>query len=156
MNNISYRRHRFHPDIIRQAVDSEGEVLDVLVQNRRNKRAALKLIRTLLKNQGMRPRQIVTDRLKSYGAALRDLDLDHKQHMGGRLNNRAENSHLPIRRRERKMQRFKSQASAQRFLSSHGTIYNLFNFQRHLISRPTLRTSRNQAMIEWQIVATAA
>jgi putative transposase len=128
-----------------RAVDSEGEVLDVLVQKRRNKRAALKLIRKLLKNQGIRPKQIVTDRLGSYGAALRELGLGHVHRMGARSNNRAENSHLPIRRRERKMQRFKSQKSAQRFLSVHGPIYNLFNTQRHLITRPTLKTFRAQA-----------
>ena len=137
------------------AVDGEGEVLDVLVQKRRDKRAALRVMRNLLKNQGVSPTQIVTDKLKSYGAALRDLGLGHPQETGHRLNNRAENSHLPIRRRERKMQRFKSQKSAQRFLSSYGPIYNLFNVQRHLISRPSLRTFRNQAMVEWKIGTTA-
>ena len=139
-----------------RAVDSEGEVLDVLVQKRRNKGAALKLMRKLLKNQGIRPKKIVTDRLGSYGAALRDLKLSHAHRMGGRSNNRAENSHLPIRRRERKMQRFKSQKSAQRFLSTHGPIYNLFNIQRHLISRSTLRAFRTQAMEEWNLVTKAA
>jgi transposase-like protein len=139
-----------------RAVDGEGEVLDVLVQRRRNKRAALKLLRKLLRNQGVRPAQIVTDKLKSYGAALRDLRLDHLHDTGHRRNNRAESSHVPIRRRERKMQRFKSQKSAQRFLSTHGSIYNLFNVHRHLISRRTLRTFRNQAMAEWQTMTTAA
>jgi transposase-like protein len=139
-----------------RAVDGEGEVLDVLVQRRRNKRAALKLLRKLLRNQGVRPAQIVTDKLKSYGAALRDLRLGHLHETGNRLNNRAESSHVPIRRRERKMQRFKSQKSAQRFLSTHGPIYNLFNVHRHLISRRTLRAFRNQAMAEWQTVTTAA
>jgi len=138
-----------------RAVDGEGEVLDVLVQRRRNKRAALKLMRKLLRNQGIRPIRIVTDKLKSYGAAFKDLRLGHLHKTGYRLNNRVESSHVPIRRRERKMQRFKSQASAQRFLSTHGPIYNLFNFQRHLISRPTLRTFRNQAMVEWNIVTAA-
>ena len=80
-----------------RAVDSEGEVLDVLVQKRRNKGAASKLMRKLRKNQGIRPTQIVTDRLGSYGSALRELDLGHIHKMGGRLNNRAENSHLPVR-----------------------------------------------------------
>ena len=110
-----------------RAVDGEGEVLDVLVQKRRNKRAALKLMRKLLKNQGVHPSQNVTDKLKSYGAALRDLRLSHLHETGHRRNNRAESSHVPIRRRERKMQRFKSQRSAQRFLSTYGPIYNLFN-----------------------------
>jgi len=139
-----------------RAVDGEGEVLDVLVQKRRNKRAAFRLMRKLLRKQGVRPTQIVTDKLKSYGAALRDLGLGHLHEMGHRLNNRAESSHVPIRRRERKMQRFKSQASAQRFLSNHGPIYNLFNVQRHLVSRATLRTFRNQATEEWQVVTAAA
>ncbi len=138
-----------------RAVDGEGTVLDVMVQKRRNKRAALRLMRKLLRNQGVRPTQIVTDKLKSYGAALRGLGLGHLHETGNRWNNRAESSHVPIRRRERKMQRFKSQKSAQRFLSTHGPIYNLFNVHRHLISRRTLRTFRNQAMVEWK-VATAA
>jgi transposase-like protein len=98
----------------------------------------------------------VTDKLKSYGAAFRDLRLSHLHDSGHRLNNRAESSHVPIRRRERKMQRFKSQRSAQRFVSIHGPIYNLFNVQRHLISRRTLRIFRNQAMAEWQTVTSAA
>ena len=157
---------RWHPDevfvkiagtqmVLWRAVDSEGEVLDILVQRRRDKRAATKLMRKLLRNQCVHPTQIVTDKLKSYGAALRDLRLGHLHKTGHRLNNRAESSHVPIRRRERKMQRFKSQASAQRFLSIHGPIYNLFNIQRHLISRPTLRTFRNQAMVEWNVVTAA-
>ena len=139
-----------------RAVDGEGEVLDVLVQKRRNKRAALKLMRKLLRNQGVQPIKIVTDKLKSYGAAFRDLRLSHLQDTEHRLNNRAESSHVPIRRRERKMQRFKSQHSAQKFLSTYGPIYNLFNVQRHLISRRTLRIFRNQALAEWRIVTSAA
>ncbi len=139
-----------------RAVDGEGDVLDVLVQKRRNKRAALKLMRKLLRNQGVRPIRIVTDKLKSYGAAFQDLRLRHIHDSRHRLNNRAESSHIPIRRRERKMQRFKSQGSAQRFLSTFGPIYNLFNVQRHLISRRTLRIFRNNAMKEWKVVSTAA
>jgi transposase-like protein len=126
-----------------------------LVQKRRNKRAALRLMRKLLKNQDVHPTQIVTDKLKSYGAALRELGLGHIHETGKRLNNRAESSHVPIRRRERKMQSFKSQKSAQRFLSTYGPIYNLFNLHRHLISRRTLRTFRNHAMAEWQTVTAA-
>ena len=138
-----------------RAVDGEGTVLDILVQKRRNKRSALKLMRKLLKNQGVRPTKIVTDKLKSYGAAFRDLRLSHLHESGHRRNNRAESSHVPIRRRERKMQRFKSQGSAQRFLSTHGPIYNLFNVHRHLISRRTLRIFRNEAMAEWKSVTSA-
>ncbi len=139
-----------------RAVDSEGEVLDFLIQSKRNKAAALKLMRKLLKKQGMAPRVVVTDKLRSYAAAFRELGLSAQHEQGLRKNNRAENSHQPVRRRERKMQRFKSAGSAQKFLSAHGPIYNLFNVHRHLISRRTLRIFRNQAMAEWQIVTTAA
>jgi transposase-like protein len=139
-----------------RAVDDEGEVLEVLVQSRRNKKAALKLIRKLLKKQGFLPNKMVTDKLPSYGAALRDLGLSRCHDFGGRKNNRVENSHQPVRRRERKMQRFKSAGSAQRFLSVHSSIYNLFNFQRHLISRNTLRKFRDTASTEWYNVVRAA
>ena len=140
-----------------RAVDSEGEVLDVLVQKRRNKAAALKLLRKLLRNQGTNPQKIITDGLRSYKAAMRELGcLD--RHRPGRLrdNNRAENSHLPVRRRERKMQRFKSQGHAQRFVSTHSAIYNTFNIQRHLISRNTMRRFRTSAMEEWKAASAAA
>lgn len=139
-----------------RAVDKEGEVLDVLVQKRRNKAAALKLLKKLLKNQGAPPERIVTDGLASYRAAMKVLGCQ-ASHQPGRLrdNNRVENSHLPVRRRERKMQRFKSQGQAQRFVSTHSAIYNTFNLQRHLVSRKTLRTFRSAAMAEW-IAASAA
>ncbi len=139
-----------------RAVDSEGEVLDILVQSRRNKKAALKLMRKLLKKQRFVPDAFVTDKLPSYGAALKDLGLTKHHDFGGRKNNRAENSHLPVRQRERRMQRFKSARSAQRFLSTHATVYNTFNVQRHLISRKTLRRSRNQAMSLWQTATATA
>jgi len=139
-----------------RAVDDEGEVLDVLVQKRRNKVAALKLLRRLLKNQGIHPEVIVTDGLASYPAAMRILGCKDRHHPGRlRDNNRAENSHLVIRRRERKQQKFKSQGSAQRFLSSHGPIYNTFNIQPHLISRHGLRNLRAGAHADWA-AATAA
>ncbi len=139
-----------------RAVDGEGEVLDILVQSKRNKKAALKLMRKLLKKQGIVPDSVVTDKLPSYGAALKDLGLSNRHDFGGRKNNRAENSHLPVRQRERRMQRFKSAKSAQRFLSTHAAIYNTFNVQRHLISRNTLRQFRDEAMITWQTVTAAA
>lgn len=133
-----------------RAVDDEGEVLDVLVQKRRNKKAALKLLRRLLSNTGVPPEIIVTDKLASYRAAVKALGLGQRHRPGGmRENNRAENSHLPIRRRERKQQKFKSQGSAQRFLSSHGPIYNAFNLQPHLISRSGLRSLRAKAELDW-------
>ena len=133
-----------------RAVDREGEVLDMLVQKRRNKAAALKLLKKLLKRQGFVPDAFVTDGLASYQAALKVLKGQHR-HKPGRLrdNNRVENSHLPVRRRERKMQRFKSQGQAQRFVSTHSAIYNTFNLQRHLDSRKTLRTFRAAAFAEW-------
>ena len=97
-------------------------MLDILVQSRRNKKAALKLMRKLLKKQGYAPNKVVTDKLPSYGAALRDLNMTGKHVTGGRSNNRAENSHLPVRQRERRMQGFKSSGSAQRFLSESDPI----------------------------------
>src|SRR5665811_2080905 len=139
-----------------RAVDSEGEVLDILVQSRRNKKAALKLMRKLLKKQGFVPDAFVTDKLPSYGAALSDLGLSKRHDFGGRKNNRAENSHLPVRQRERRMQRFKSSRSAQRFLSTHAAIYNSFYTQRHLISRSTLRQFRDEATEQWRQVTAAA
>ena len=115
------------------------------------------MMRGLLKKRGFVPVTFVTDKLPSYGAALRDLGLTKHHDSGGRKNNRAENSHLTVRQRERRMQRFKSARSAQRFLSTHAAVYNTFNVQRHLISRKTLRQFRNQAMGLWQTAtATAA
>lgn len=120
-----------------RAVDSEGEVLDFLVQPRRNAKAALKLMRKLLKKQGFAPTQIVTDKLKSYHKVLRILGIKAEHTDKKRANNRVENSHLPIRRRERKMQRFKSPGSVQKFLNIHSATYNNFYLQRPLINRPT-------------------
>ncbi|RYE66830.1 MAG: IS6 family transposase [Oxalobacteraceae bacterium] len=133
-----------------RAVDDEGEVLDLVMQRKRDTEAALKLLRRLLRNQPVEPELITTDGLGSYVAALHELDLRHL-HQPGRLreNNRAENSHLPIRRRERKMQGFKSAPSAQRFLTTHASIYNTFYTQRHLASRRTLRTFRAAAFDSW-------
>ena len=133
-----------------RAVDDECEVLDVLVQKRRNKPAALKLLRRLLKNQGIHPEATVTDKLASYRAAAKSLGLTARHQPGGmRENNRVENSHLSIRRRERKQQKFKTQGSAQRFLSTHAVVYNTYNLQKHLISRPGLRRLRAQPDAAW-------
>ena len=139
-----------------RAVDDEGEILDILVQRRRNKAAARKLMRKLLKKHGFAPTVIVTDKLRSYSSAFRDIGLSARHEQGLRKNNRAENSHLPVRRRERKLQRFKSPGSAQRFLSSHAAVYNTFNLQRHLISRRTLRIFRAEATDQWNAAVAAA
>src|SRR5215203_555480 len=139
-----------------RAVDSEGEVLDVLVQAKRDTKAARRLMRKLLKKQGYAPDELVTDKLGSYGAACRELGLSARHNQGLRKNNRAENSHQPVRRRERKQQRFKSPGSAQRFLSMHAPVHNTFSLQRHLVSRRTLRLFRAEAEQAWQIATTAA
>jgi putative transposase len=109
-----------------RAVDQHGIVLDILVQSRRNAKAAKRLLRKLLKKQGIAPRVMITDKLASYGEAKREImpGVEHRQHRG--LNNRAENSHQPTRRRERIMKRFKSAGQAQRFLSVHDQVGNLF------------------------------
>ena len=138
-----------------RAVDSEGEVLDLLVQRLRNKAAAIKLMRKLLKKQGFAPEMLVTDKLRSYSAAKSELGLSARHEQGLRKNNRAENSHQPVRRREFKMQRFKSPGSAQRFLTVHAAVHNTFNTQRHLTSRNALRILRGAALPTWR-TATAA
>src|ERR1700759_1681640 len=120
-----------------RAVDQEGFVLNVLVQSRRDKKAAKRLLRKLLKKQGRVPRVLITDKLRSYGAAKREVmpGVEHRQHKG--LNNRAENSHQPTRRRKRIMKRFKSPRQVQRFLSTHDQIANLFS------RRPNQDTAAN-------------
>lgn len=133
-----------------RAVDDEGEVFDILVQPRRNRKVALKLLRRPLKRQGYLPDAVATDRLRSYGAAMRDLGLAERHLTGGRPNNWAEVSHQPTRRRERQQVGFRSPGSAQRFLVTHAAICNYFNVQRHLISRPTLRALRNEAFAGWR------
>ena len=139
-----------------RAVDSEGEILDLLVQPKRDKVAAVRLMRKLLKKHGYAPNVMVTDKLRSYGSAKAELRLSARHEQGLRKNNRAENSHQVVRRRERKMQRFKSAGSAQRFLSLHAAVHNTFYLQRHLISRSTLRTFRAEAMAHWQAAVAAA
>ena len=141
-----------------RAVDSEGEILDVLVQAKRDRHAALKLMWKLLKKHGFVPDRIITDDLRSYGAAARDLGIEKRHERGRWRNNSAENSHQPTRRRERKMQGFKSPGSAQRFLSIHAAVYSLqhLNVQRHLTSAPTHRAFRASAMGVWRATVAAA
>ena len=135
-----------------RAVDQHGVVLDVLVQSRRDKKAAKRLLRKLLKRQGRAPRVMITDKLGSYGAAKKEImpGVEHRQHKG--LNNRAENSHQPTRRRERQMKRFKSARQAQRFLSAHDQINNLFLLPRHLMPATDYRADRARAFQAWHDV----
>ena len=139
-----------------RAVDNEGEVLDFLVQPRRNAKAALKLMRKLLKKQGWAPTRVVTDKLRSYHVAFRTLGLRAEHIDDRRANNRAENSHQPVRRRERKQQRFKSPGSAQRFLNVQSSVYNTFYVQRHLLERTTFKQLRKDAFSAWESASTAA
>ena len=128
----------------------------MLVQRRRDSWAASRLMRKLLKKQGFAPKLLVTDKLRSYGSAFRQLKLTCPHKQGLRKNNRAENSNQPVRRLERKMEGFKSARSAQRFLSMHAAIHNTFNLQPHLVSRSTLRIFRAEAANEWRNAAAAA
>jgi len=139
-----------------RAVDAEGEILEMLVQRKRDKRAALRLIRKLLKKQGIAPATLVTDRLGAYRAASRELGLSAEHVRGKRKNNRAEGSHVPIRRRERKMQGFCSAGSAQRFLAIHAAVANTFTTCRHLVTAQTHRLLRDEAFAAWQQAAKLA
>ena len=139
-----------------RAVDSEGAVLDLLIQPKRDKKAALKLMRVLFKSQGFVPKWIVTDKLGSYSSALNQLGLVQHHERGKHKNNRAENSHQPVRRRERKMQRFESAGAAQRFLAVDAAVYNHFNTQRHLVPRKSHRLFRLAAIASWRHVALPA
>ena len=132
-----------------RAVDQNGTVLDILVQSRRDTRAAKRLLRKLLKRQCRPPRVMVIDKLACYGAAKREVipPVEHRKHKG--LNNRAENSHQPTRRRERQMERFKSAGQAQRFLSAHDGINNLFHLRRHQVPATQYRPDRTQTFQVW-------
>ncbi|WP_209509912.1 IS6 family transposase, partial [Ruegeria sp. HKCCE4150] len=132
-----------------RAVDHEGEVLEAVVTKRRNKAAALKFLKKLMKRHGC-AEEIVTDRFASYKAALREMGALEKQRTGRWLNNRVENSHLPFRRRERAMQRFKRMRSLQKFASVLSSVYNHFNRERSLASRDTFKLTRAAALSEWR------
>src|SRR5918998_350002 len=139
-----------------RAVDQDGVVLDILMQSRRDKNAAKRLLRKLLKKQRRPPRVMITDKLASYGAAKGEVmpSVEHRKHKG--LNSRAENSHQPTRRRERQMKRFKSAGQAQRFLSAHDQINNLFHLRRDHISASEYRAARTQAFQTWAEVTGVA
>jgi len=134
-----------------RAVDHEGEVLESFVSKERDKAAALKFIKKAMKRHG-RPQAIVTDRLRSYGAAMKEIGNAERQETGRRLNNRAENSHLPFRRRERAMNRFRRMKTLQKFASVHASVHNHFSQERHLVSRKIYKERRAAALAAWQAV----
>ena len=135
-----------------RAVDHEGEVLESYVTKKRDKSAALRFMKKALKRHGQADR-IVTDGLRSYPAAMKDLGNLESREMGRYLNNRAENSHLPFRRRERAMQRFRQMKSLQKFAAVHASLINHFNSERHLVDRQTFKLRRSAALAEWLSLA---
>lgn len=137
-----------------RAVDHEGEVLESFVTKTRDKKAAPKFLRKTMRKHG-RPEVIVTDGLRSYRAALKVIGAEDRQQTGRWLNNRAENSHLPFRRRERAMLRFRRMRSLQKFAAVHASVYNLFNTERSLYSRPNFKLNRAAALAEWRGLCSA-
>ena len=135
-----------------RAVDQDGETLDVLVQKRRNAIAAKRFFRKLLRGLRYAPRAIVTDKLQSYAAARQEVIPEVEHRRGGRLNNRAENSHQPTRERERRMRRFKSIRHAQRFLSVHGQVSNHFRPGRHMLLARNYRNIMRQRFVTWRFI----
>ena len=132
-----------------RAVDHEGEVLESFVTKKRDKKAALKFLKKAMRKYG-NPEVIVTDGLASYGAALKEIGVADKQETGRWLNNRVENSHLPFRRRERAMLRFRRMRSLQKFAAVHASVYNHFNQERSLSSRTNFKLNRAAALAEWR------
>ncbi len=132
-----------------RAVDHEGEVLESFVTKNRDKKAALKFLRRAMRKYGQ-PECIVTDKLRSYGAALGEIGADRRQETGRWMNNRAENSHLPFRRRERAMLRFRRMQSLQKFASVHASVSNHFKTDRSLSSRLNFKLNRATALEEWR------
>ena len=132
-----------------RAVDHEGEVLESYVTKRRDRAAATVFLKKAMKRYGQ-PEAIVTDRLRTYGAAMREIGNASKRETGRWLNNRVENSHLPFRRRERAMSRFRQMRSLQKFAAVHSSIYNHFNQERSLASRDTFKLTRSAALAEWR------
>ncbi len=161
----SFRHRRWHLDevfvkingvkhYLWRAVDHEGEVLESFVTRKRDKAAALQFLRKALKRHGP-VEVIVTDRLASYGAALKAIGAENKRQVGRGLNNRVENSHLPFRRRERAMLRFRRMRSLQKFAALHGSVHNHFNQDRHLSSRDNFKDRRAAALAEWRQLCAA-
>jgi putative transposase len=139
-----------------RAVDQDGLVLDEVLQSKRNTQAAKRLLRRLMKQHGLAPKRIITDKLRSYGAAKREIvpGVEHRSHKG--LNNRAENSHLPFRKRERAMQSYRSTGSLQRFVSIHSAIRNCFSVPTRRRSALTIRYHRLEAFDAWNVASTTA
>ena len=137
-----------------RAVDHEGEVLDCFVSKRRDRKAALIFLRNLMKRYGS-PNIIITDKLRSYGAAMKVIGNADRQQTGRWLNNRAENSHLPFRRRERAMLRFRQMRSLQKFVAVHSSVHNRFNLERSLYSRSNYKLNRDAALSEWRQLGVA-
>ena len=137
-----------------RAVDHEGEVLDAFVSKRRDRKAALNFLKKIMKIYGA-PKVIVTDRLRSYRAAMKIIGNETTQEVGRWKNNRCENSHLPFRRREYAMLKFRRMRSLQKFVSIHGSVFNHFNQERHLNSRATYKVQREATLIEWQQLCAA-
>ena len=159
----SYSRWRWHLDevfvringethYLWRAVDHEGEVLEVFATKRRNRKAALDFLKRAMRRYGQ-PEIVVTDRLPSYRAAMKVIGVSDRQECGRWLNNRAENSHQPFRRREGAMSRFRDIKTLQKFVSVHASIHNHFNLDRHLNSRETFKENRSAALAEWRQIA---
>ena len=155
-----FRQRRWHLDemyvklngervYLWRAVDQEGEILESFVTGKRDKAAALTFMKKALKRHGS-PEKITTDGLCSYGAAMTELGNSEKREVGRWANNRVENSHLPFRRRERAMLRFRQMKSLQKFASVHANVHNHFYQERHLVDRKTYKESRSAALAEWQ------
>ena len=151
---------RWHPDevLVRisgethylwRAVDHEGEILEALVAKKRDRKAALRFMKRAMKRYG-NPLESVTDRLRSYRAAMKEIDNEARQSTGRWLNNRADNSHQPFRRREQAMARFRSARSLRIFASIHSSVHNHFNQERHLYNRQVLKINRSSALAEWR------
>ena len=135
-----------------RAVDHEGEILESFVTKKRDKSAALAFMKRALKRHG-KAESIVTDGLRSYPAAMREIGNIDRREMGRWMNNRVENSHLPFRRRERAMLRFRQMKTLQKFASVHASLHNHFNTERHLVDRQTYKKRRSAALAEWKSLA---